>query len=316
MRRLPALLSMMAFSTLSGAATLESILEPFTIPAAADYTANEWPVLNKMREVKWRKKEGPSGANWGETTLARLGPAMVSASGPRTMVFGLSVMISEGKGKIFEQEQFDSVLAAQFSPETTLRKIRGVCPESAGGISGDAVYEVTLKNRKPIYAYVATDSGGNAPNSRSSSFDFSVQNEARWKCAGPAPMPQRVVAPPPPAPTAAVTPGRRLFGTWNATHCEYYLNGQLAPLQNCKLNAGISLEFSPARLVFTLPGREPDVTINPRYQDTPNWVDVTDLKGGVNRMVLTAPDKAYMATAKKDERQTKIYFSRVAVLSE
>lgn len=52
MRRRFALLSALLASTTCSAATLESILEPFPVPATGDYTANEWPMLNKIKGVK------------------------------------------------------------------------------------------------------------------------------------------------------------------------------------------------------------------------------------------------------------------------
>ncbi|RTL27161.1 MAG: hypothetical protein EKK49_17460 [Rhodocyclaceae bacterium] len=326
MRLTSALLSALLASTTCSAATLESILEPFPVPASGDYTANEWPMLNKIKGVKWKKKEGPNGPNWGETRLDKLGPAMVSAQGPRTMVFELSVSISEGQGKIFEQDQFDDVLRAQFSPDTKIRKLRGVCAEDSGRISGNAVYEVTLKDKKPIFAFVSTDAGGNSPNSRSSGFDFSVQNEARWKCSEPTPEPPKRTAAVRPtgvpvAPAAALAPqaikaGNRLFGAWKATHCEFYVNDQLAPIQNCKLNMELGFRFSPDSFEINAQGRDPEISPAPTYQDTQNWVDVTDARGRMTRFVLIAPDKAYVASNKKDNKQTKFYLTRVSSLAQ
>lgn len=321
MRQNLAFLAALLLSTTCSATTLESILEPFPVPAAADYTANEWSLLNKIKGVKWKKKEGPSGANWGEASLDKLGPAMVSAQGARTMVFEFSVSISEGKGRIFEQEQFDDVLRAQFSSDTRIRKVRGICAEDAGRISGSAVYEVTLKDKKPIFAFVSTDAGGNAPNSRTSGFDFSVQNEARWKCVEAAPDPQKRNVSVRPAPAAAPAPqavkaGNRLFGNWKATHCEFYVNDQLAPIQNCRLNSELDFRFAPDKFEFQIQGRDAEVSTAPNYQDTQNWVDVTDAKGRMTRFVLIAPDKAYVATNKKDNKQTKFYLTRVSLLAE
>lgn len=322
MRQTFALLSALLFSTACGAATLESILEPFPVPASADYTANEWSLLNKIKGVKWKKKEGPNGYNWGETKLDKLGTAMVSAQGPRTMVFELSVSISEGQGKIFEQAQFDDVLRAQFSPDTKIRKLRGVCAEDAGRISGGAVYEVTLKDKKPVFAFVSTDAGGNSPNSRTSSFEFSVQNEARWQCSEPTPEPPKRTAPVRPASAAAlpspqaVKAGNRLFGAWKATHCEFYVNDQLAPIQNCKLNMELGFRFSADKFEINAQGRDPEISSAPNYQDTQNWVDVTDARGRMTRFVLLAPDKAYVASSKKDNKQTKFYLTKVSSLAE
>ena len=168
------------------AATLENIIEPFSLPSNAEYSAGDWGGLQKIRGIKWSQsgvQMMPSGfSKHGVITLDKCGKADVFFTGARTMVFEGSVSISEGVGNIFEKEQFDVALKEQFSPATHIKKLRGACP-GEGVISGDALYEVTLTGKKPVYVLTMTDAGGNSPNSRSSSFEFSLQNEPRWRCS-------------------------------------------------------------------------------------------------------------------------------------
>jgi len=42
----------------------------------------------------------------------------------------------------------------------------------------------------------------------------------------------------------------------------------------------------------------------------------TDAKGRMTRFVLLAPDKAYVASSKKDNKQTKFYLTKTSPLAE
>lgn len=185
-RTVAVLCSLLVWSTSSFAATLETVISYFAPSSDAPYTANDWSSLNSIAGVKWASKGVNAGpvnfSRFGSTKLDKLGAVDLFFKGARTMVLEGSVLVSEGKGKIFEHDQFDAVLKAQFSPETNIKKIRGVCAEDVQGVSGNALYEVTLKNRKAVFVLAQTDSGGNSPNSRSSGFQFSLMNEPRWKC--------------------------------------------------------------------------------------------------------------------------------------
>jgi len=185
MKKTISIFTLSLFAATGFAATLENIIEPFALPSNADYTANEWSDLQKIKGVKWSQKglqmTAVDFSKWGSATLNKHGKVFVSFKGARTMVLEGSVSISEVDGKIFEKEQFDAVLKEQFSPTTSIKKLRSGCPGD-GAISGDALYEVTLNSKKPVYVLVTTDAGGSAPKSRSSGFDFSLQNEQRWRC--------------------------------------------------------------------------------------------------------------------------------------
>jgi hypothetical protein len=185
MKKLLAIIALSISTASAFAASLENIIEPFALPANADYTAGDWNGLQKIKGVKWRHtgvQMTPVGfSKNGAVTLNKLGKADVFFQGARTMVLEGSVSISESVGKIFEKEQFDAVMKDQFSPSTSIKKLRGGCP-GEGGISGDALYEVNLNSKKPVYVLTMTDAGGNSPNSRSSTFLFSLQNEQRWRC--------------------------------------------------------------------------------------------------------------------------------------
>jgi hypothetical protein len=72
-------------------------------------------------------------------------------------------------------------LKSQFNNQVVIKPLRGGCNDD-GEVSGTAVYQITLPHRKPIFVMVSTDSGGSSIDSRSSSFQFSLENEARWNC--------------------------------------------------------------------------------------------------------------------------------------
>ena len=168
------------------AATLEGVVAALALPSNADYSANDWPSTNKIIGVKWNHKglrETPAApfTRSGKIKLQHLGNASVFFSGARTMVVELNVDVSEGDGNIFEKSDFTSVLKSQFSKPTIIKLIRKECSDE-DGISGSAVYEVTLPSKKPLYTMISTDSGGSSPNSRTSSFQFSLNNEDRWSC--------------------------------------------------------------------------------------------------------------------------------------
>lgn len=173
-------------ATICSATNLQAIIEPFAVPAKESYSAADWSAVERIPGVKWPKK-GPTAARgdfskFGSATLDKHGNVSVYFKGPRTMVVEGSVSIQESDGKIFEKEEFDKVLKAQFSNDTQIKKLRSVCAADKDGISGNSIYEVILKDKKPIFFFVWTDSGGNSAKSRGSSFDFSIVNEARWKC--------------------------------------------------------------------------------------------------------------------------------------
>jgi hypothetical protein len=170
----------------SFAVTLENIIEPFALPISASYTAGDWSDVQNIKGVKWNQgglRITPVGVSKsGRATLSKLGTASIFFKGAQTMVLEGSVTVSEATGKVFEKEQFDTVLKEQLSPTTRARKLRGACPDE-GAIGGDSLYEVTLAGKKPVYVLVMTDAGGSSPNSRTSSFEFSLQNERRWDCS-------------------------------------------------------------------------------------------------------------------------------------
>jgi hypothetical protein len=170
-----AALPVMAFAT-----TIEAIASQLAF-------SSNWSELEKLKSVKWTHKglkEIPSApfSKSGTTKLQQLGKADVVFSGARTIISGLEFSISEESGKIFEYDEFNAVLKSQFSNKTVIKQIRDVCESDKGGLSGSAVYEVDIPNGEPLYVFISTDAGGNTPNSRSSSFEFSLENQARWGC--------------------------------------------------------------------------------------------------------------------------------------
>lgn len=205
----------LAIATDANATTLEPLVSAFALPTGATYTANDWSAINSIGAVKWSHKglrETPSSSfvRLGNVKLDRLGNTSISFSGERTMVTRLDVGISEGDGQVFEKNEFAAVLKSQFGPSTAITPIRGGCKDE-GGLSGSAVYEVRIQGRKSVFVLISTDSGGNAPNSANSSFQFSLEQEPRWKCAStkapdqtqPTIAKNASITPPSPAPTSS-----------------------------------------------------------------------------------------------------------------
>jgi len=186
MKRLIVLICMGVLPCSLFAATLETAVNALALPASAPYTANNWSSIDAIAGVRWYKKglqETPNGSfsRFGQIRLERLGKADIFFSGARTMVSQLDIGISEASGKIFEKEQFTSILKSQFNKNAVIKTLREGCKDE-GILSGSAVYEITLPQKKPVYVLVSTDSGGNSPNSRSSSFQFTLRYESRWQC--------------------------------------------------------------------------------------------------------------------------------------
>lgn len=170
----------------AAAATLEGVVTALALPSNANYSANDWPSTNKITDVKWNHKglrETPVSpfTRSGKIKLQHLGNASVFFSGARTMIFQLDVDVSEENGNVFEKSDFTSVLKSQLGKSTIIKTIRKECDDE-GEISGSVVYEVSMPKKKPLYVLVSTDSGGSTPNSRTSSFSFSLNNEERWSC--------------------------------------------------------------------------------------------------------------------------------------
>ena len=175
----------MSVKTAGKEVVLNRLLEQFALPVNADYTANDWNDLQKIQGINWGKEglkmNAVGFARMGDLSLSRHGKADVIFTGSRTMVLGGDVYIGEATGKIFEKDQFDTVIKNQFSTNTKIKRLRSACPDQ-GVLSGDAVYEITLKDKKPVYVLAMTDAGGNSPKSRTSIFSFSLKNEERWQC--------------------------------------------------------------------------------------------------------------------------------------
>lgn len=168
------------------AATLETVVNALALPASATYSANDWPSTNAIAGIKWSHKglrETPVApfTRLGQIKIEHLGNTGIFFSGVRTMVLQLDVIIGEADGNVFEKEQFTSVLKSQFNKKTVIKNLRAGCGDE-GAISGSAVYEIVLPQRKPVYVLISTDSGGNDPGSRSASFQFMLEPESRWNC--------------------------------------------------------------------------------------------------------------------------------------
>jgi hypothetical protein len=171
---------------LAGAANLETVVAPFALPAGATYSANDWSVTNTIQGIQWQHKglkETPTApfTRLGNLNLDKLAKASVFYSGARTMVTQLDVSVSGNDDKMVETENFGKALRVQFSAATKIRQLRGACKDD-GAMSGSSVYEVTLPAKKPVFLMMSVDSGGSSPNSRTTSFQFSLEPEKRWAC--------------------------------------------------------------------------------------------------------------------------------------
>ena len=187
MKRFAALICIGLLPTSIFAATLETLVNALVLPAGATYSANDWPSTNAIPGIRWSHKglrETPASpfTRLGQIKLERLGNADVFFSGVRTMIFQLDVTIGEADGMIFEKKEFTHILKSQFNKNALVKILRAGCKDE-GVISGSAVYEITLTQKKSVYVLVSTDSGGSTPNSRSSSFQFTLEPEDRWKCS-------------------------------------------------------------------------------------------------------------------------------------
>lgn len=174
----------LAVSNPLGALTLEEIVSTFAVPVGNQASSLIWPTQAALPGVKWlgkslRKDARGAHVRFGYFHLHRHGTATIFLSGTQDLVSDIDVSIGEQEGKIFEIDQFATTLRAQFGRRTEI-KLLNTCHYSK--ISGLATYRVTLIGRKSVYIAAMADSGGKAPNSRSSTFQISHQNESRWNC--------------------------------------------------------------------------------------------------------------------------------------
>lgn len=169
------------------AATLETVVAPFALPVNATYSANDWNSTDGIAGIQWQHKGlketrlSPF-TRLGYLKLDKLAKASVFYSGARTMITQLDVSVSGDDDKMVEKENFLKALRAQFGSTTKIKQLRGGCKDD-GAMSGSAVYEVTLPAKKPVFLMMSVDSGGNSPDSRTTSFQFSHESETSWACS-------------------------------------------------------------------------------------------------------------------------------------
>lgn len=178
--------------------TLETLASALSIPNNAPYSANGMEVMDDVKGIKWEDKDvvyikGGTGSadptafnRSGIITLEHLGKVEFVISGNNGRFLEFSIYLNEYDGhKLLKKDKFTSIISAQFRKTATIKNIRGGCP-SDGAISGSAVYEVTLPNKKPIFIEILIDVGGNAPNSGMSVIEAALENKDHivdgWKC--------------------------------------------------------------------------------------------------------------------------------------
>lgn len=167
-----------------GALTLETVVSTYAVRVGDSASASMWSTLAEQPDIKWLDKslrnEGRGRfVRFGHIELHRHGTATIFLSGTQDYISEIDVSIGEQEGKIFGVDQFTNVLRAQFGKRTKIKLLQ-TCHFSE--ISGLATYRVTLTGRKPVYIAAMADSGGSAPNSRSSTFQIAHRNEPRWRC--------------------------------------------------------------------------------------------------------------------------------------
>lgn len=176
----------LALPALALAATLENVAGAFALPANASHSANDWDSTNAIAGVRWQHKglrETPVSpfTRMGNIKLDGLSVATVFFTGVRTMVTQLTVVVGRNGASVIEKEDFGKALRAQFASRTEIKRLRGGCKDD-GVVSGSSVYQVTMPARKPLYVLMDTDAGGNTPDSRTTTMQFSLEPEDRWKC--------------------------------------------------------------------------------------------------------------------------------------
>ncbi|QFY43027.1 hypothetical protein F6R98_10700 [Candidatus Methylospira mobilis] len=170
------------YSLSASATTLEELASVISLPENADYSANDWSSTDGVSGVKWKQKgiqSNPSGSftRTGKTTLDKLGPAIVTYIGPRTMIFAIHVDID----KPMVSDEYKTILSSQFKKSTTIHTIRDNCKDE-GPSSSSGVYEAILTGKKPVYILVESSSGASGMDG-TTGFDISLASEDRWKCS-------------------------------------------------------------------------------------------------------------------------------------
>lgn len=166
--------------------TLESMVNAFALPVGASYSANAWDVTDSIPGIQWEHKglrETPSApfSRRGHVKLDKLAVVTVFFAGVRTMVSEMNISITNNDEAVIDKSDFLKVLNAKLGASGQIRQLRGGC-KSDGQVSGSAVYEITMRGKKPVYLLMATDSGGSAPNSRSTTLQFELEPQRRWAC--------------------------------------------------------------------------------------------------------------------------------------
>jgi hypothetical protein len=166
----------------AAASTLEELASAISLPENANYSANDWSSTDGVSGIKWKQKgiqSNPSGSftRTGKTTLDKLGPAIATYIGPRTMIFAIHVDID----KPMLSDEYKTILLSQFKKSTTIHTIRDNCKDE-GPSSSSGVYEAILTGKKPVYIFVESSSGASGMDG-TTGFDISLESEESWKCS-------------------------------------------------------------------------------------------------------------------------------------
>ena len=168
-----------ALQAAASAATLGEFAGALAVPAAANYSANNWNALAPIKGVQWRDttliESSSAYARAGDIALDGHGRATVLVVGARQMMFDVEMSLP----KTLESKGLARTLKAQFSPATLIEQIGEDCHEAAPGSS--RVYRVTLPGRRPLFMRVELLAASSAKPS-GTRFTLSIDNKPLWVC--------------------------------------------------------------------------------------------------------------------------------------
>ncbi len=160
-----------------GGATLETVVQ-FLTSAGKQPDSIDWASINKWPGMKWVDPAPRPLA--GEMTRAgyfefeQLGRSLVAFKGPRAGISSIEVIADVGK--YADPSQFTVLLKRHFSNVSTVAQIRGPCKGQL--MWGTALYQVTQKDKKPVFVYVVTTT----PPNPTVEFEIGRKEQPHWKC--------------------------------------------------------------------------------------------------------------------------------------
>ena len=163
----------------AGGTTLETIVQ-FLTSAGKQPASIDWASIDKWRGMKWvdpaPKAVGQRMTRVGQLQFEQLGMTYVAFWGTRAGIHAIEV--SADVGDYADPLQFTALLKRQFSNASTVMQIRGPCKDELMQGWGTAVYQVTPRDKKPVFVYVVTTT----PPNPIVEFQIGWKEEPHWKC--------------------------------------------------------------------------------------------------------------------------------------